>query len=62
MPVFQSRHPVLNTYISGAVKAIGEELTLVSVSRVLATFFELRWQGHVDKVIGVIKNKENERC
>ncbi|KAH7930407.1 DNA-binding protein [Leucogyrophana mollusca] len=25
-PVFQSRHPALNEYISGAVKAVGEEL------------------------------------
>jgi len=30
-PVFQSRHPSLNEYISGAVKAIGEELVRVSV-------------------------------
>jgi len=29
-PVFQSRHPALNEYISGAVKAIGEELALVT--------------------------------
>jgi hypothetical protein len=29
-PVFQSRHPALNEYISGAVKAIGEELVLVT--------------------------------
>jgi len=29
-PVFQSRHPTLNEYISGAVRAIGEELVLVS--------------------------------
>ncbi|KAF9648503.1 hypothetical protein BDM02DRAFT_3187058 [Thelephora ganbajun] len=43
-PVFQSRHPALNKYISGAVKAIGEELAL----------------GHVDKAIVVIKNKEDE--
>ncbi|KAI0319771.1 DNA-binding protein [Amylostereum chailletii] len=41
-PVFQSRHPALNTYISGAVKAVGEELVL----------------GHVDKVVVVIKNKD----
>jgi len=42
-PVFQSRHPALNEYISGAVKAIGEELVL----------------GNVDKVVVVIKdNKE----
>jgi mitotic spindle assembly checkpoint protein MAD2B len=29
-PVFQSRHPALNEYISGAVKAIGDELVHVS--------------------------------
>ena len=29
-PVFQSRHPALNEYISGAVKAVGEELLMVS--------------------------------
>jgi len=62
-PVFQSRHPALNKYISGAVKAIGEELALVSVSRLLdgiSDVFGLRWQGHVDKAIVVIKNKEDE--
>ncbi|KAF8078869.1 DNA-binding protein [Lyophyllum atratum] len=41
-PVFQSRHPALNDYISGAVKAIGEELIM----------------GNVDKVVVVIKDKE----
>jgi len=41
-PVYQSRHPALNEYISGAVKAIGEELVL----------------GNVDKVVVVIKDKE----
>jgi len=30
-PVFQSRHPALNDYISGAVKAIADELTHVSI-------------------------------
>lgn len=30
MPVFQSRHPALNEYISGAVKATADELALVS--------------------------------
>lgn len=28
-PVFQSRHPALNDYISGAVKAIADELISV---------------------------------
>lgn len=28
-PVFQSRHPSLNEYIQGAVKAIGDELVYV---------------------------------
>lgn len=32
-PVFQSRHPALNEYISHAVKAIGDELVLVWVSK-----------------------------
>jgi len=41
-PVFQSRHPALNEYISGAVKAVGEELKL----------------GTVDKVVVVIKDRE----
>ncbi|KAG6866044.1 hypothetical protein C0991_009141 [Blastosporella zonata] len=41
-PVFQSRHPALNDYISGAVKAITEELIL----------------GNVDKVVVVIKDKD----
>lgn len=30
-PVFQSRHPTLNEYISGAVKAIGDELAYVRI-------------------------------
>lgn len=29
-PVYQSRHPGLNEYIAGAMKAIGDELVLVS--------------------------------
>jgi hypothetical protein len=29
-PVYQSRHPGLNEYVAGAVKAIGDELVLVS--------------------------------
>ncbi|KAF7347663.1 Mitotic spindle checkpoint horma domain-containing protein [Mycena venus] len=41
-PVFQSRHPALNDYISGAVKAIGEQLLT----------------GNVEKVVVVIKDKE----
>lgn len=32
MPVFRSRHPALNEYISGAVKAIADELASVSCS------------------------------
>ncbi|KAF8481437.1 DNA-binding protein [Gautieria morchelliformis] len=39
-PVWRSRHPELNEYISGAVKAVGEELIL----------------GNVDKVVVVIKD------
>jgi mitotic spindle assembly checkpoint protein MAD2B len=42
MPVFQSRHPALNEYISGAVKAIADELL----------------SGNIQKVVIVIKDKE----
>lgn len=31
-PVWRSRHPELNEYISGAVKALGEELVLVRIT------------------------------
>lgn len=41
-PVFQSRHPALNEYISGAIKAAKEEIAL----------------GSVDKVVVVIKDKD----
>jgi len=34
-PVYQSRHPALNEYISGAAKAVGEELVLGNVERVV---------------------------
>ncbi|KAK0208808.1 DNA-binding protein [Desarmillaria ectypa] len=43
-PVFQSRHPALNEYISGAVKAVSDELS----------------RGNVDKVVVVIKDKEQQ--
>jgi len=32
-PVFQSRHPALNEYISGAVKAVSEEMAQVRIGR-----------------------------
>lgn len=37
-PVYQSRHPGLNEYIAGAVKAIGDELVLVSTSNLFFIF------------------------
>ncbi|KAI0735013.1 DNA-binding protein [Earliella scabrosa] len=43
-PVFQSRHPALNEYIAGAVRAISEELA----------------QGNVDKVVVVIKSPDEK--
>ncbi|KAF5388461.1 hypothetical protein D9757_004629 [Collybiopsis confluens] len=43
-PVFQSRHPTLNAYIGGAVQAVREELL----------------KGNLDKMIVVIKNKDEE--
>ena len=30
-PVFQSRHPSLNEYIAGAVKAVADELSVASI-------------------------------
>ncbi|KAL4070598.1 DNA-binding protein [Scleroderma citrinum] len=42
-PVYQSRHPSLNDYISGAVMAIMDELVL----------------GNLDKVVVVIKDKDH---
>jgi len=53
----------LNEYISGAVKAIGEELVLVNTHTVFATqHLDLPQQivqGNVEKVVIVIKDKEN---
>ncbi|KAI0782374.1 DNA-binding protein [Irpex lacteus] len=43
-PVFQSRHPALNEYISGAVKAAKDEMML----------------GNVDKLIVVIKSSSED--
>ena len=64
-PVYRSRHPGLNDYISGAVKAVGEELVLVcfleEISQSLGQQAEIHQfviQGNVDKVVVVIKNKE----
>lgn len=60
-PVFQSRHPALNEYISGAVKAIGDELALVSVRNTYVPYpisFVDFGQGNVDKIVVVIKDKE----
>ncbi|PCH33994.1 mitotic spindle checkpoint HORMA domain-containing protein [Wolfiporia cocos MD-104 SS10] len=42
-PVFQSRHPALNEYISGAVGALAEELAT----------------GSVDKIAVVVKNQDD---
>lgn len=41
-PVYQSRHPGLNEYIAGAVKALSDELAL----------------GSIEKVVVVIKDKD----
>ena len=59
-PVFQSRHPALNEYISGAVQAISDELVLASPFALLTItkFQPITPQGNVDKVVVVIKNKE----
>ncbi|KAG5654684.1 hypothetical protein H0H81_007440 [Sphagnurus paluster] len=58
-PVFQSRHPALNEYISGAVKAIGEELvTARFFYEALICLKVILQQGSVDKVVVVIKDRE----
>jgi len=58
-PVFQSRHPALNEYISGAVKAVADELVHVGTSLViLRNGFNFLLKGKVDKVVVVIKDKE----
>ena len=62
MPVFQSRHPALNDYISGAVNAIGDELAQVNgsfVPNIVLNFKPPRTrhaQGTVAKVVMVIKD------
>ncbi|RDX51034.1 DNA-binding protein [Lentinus brumalis] len=43
-PVFQSRHPALNEYVAGAVRAITDELAL----------------GYLDKVVMVIKTADEK--
>jgi mitotic spindle assembly checkpoint protein MAD2B len=63
-PVYQSRHPGLNEYIAGAIKAIGDELALVSTSNLCVPrrrkneFSVLFSQGNVEKVVVVIKDKD----
>ncbi|KIP10142.1 hypothetical protein PHLGIDRAFT_115773 [Phlebiopsis gigantea 11061_1 CR5-6] len=42
-PVFQSRHPTLNEYIAGAVKAVADEISV----------------GNVEKLVVVIKDKHD---
>ncbi|EKM61335.1 uncharacterized protein PHACADRAFT_156594 [Phanerochaete carnosa HHB-10118-sp] len=42
-PVFQSRHPALNEYISGVVRAVADELAV----------------GNVEKVVVLIKGKDD---
>ncbi|KAG2156655.1 DNA-binding protein [Suillus bovinus] len=59
-PVFQSRHPALNEYISGTVKAVSDELVLVSSQHQLhipPAVKSLIKQGNVDKVVVVIKDR-----
>ena len=57
-PVFQSRHPALNDYISGAVKAIREQLLTVRQQLFRHIRPKLLDQGNLEKVVVVIKDKE----
>lgn len=61
-PVFQSRHPALNEYIAGAVRAISEELAQVcsSITRQISLADHDSGQGNVDKVVVVIKSPDEK--
>ncbi|KXN88762.1 Mitotic spindle assembly checkpoint protein MAD2B [Leucoagaricus sp. SymC.cos] len=52
-PVYQSRHPALNEYISGAVRAVRDELELA----IPLSFLHV--QGTVQRIVVVIKDKNN---
>ncbi len=62
-PVFQSRHPALNEYISGAVKAAKDEMLLVRVCPEHSSYsfhHDHSPQGNVDKLIVVIKSSSED--
>lgn len=59
-PVYQSRHPELNSYISRAVKAVGDELTRVSnICYKVMMSSQLSAQGTVERVVVVIRDRDN---
>ncbi|KAG9020328.1 hypothetical protein FS842_007407, partial [Serendipita sp. 407] len=68
-PVYQSRHPDLNKYISDAVKAVGDELTRVGGllsflsygrNRINSLSYSplITQQGSVERVVIVIRDKD----
>lgn len=59
-PVYQSRHPDINSYISRAVKAVGDELIRVSiVTRNCEQSLTSHHQGTVERVVVVIRDRDN---
>jgi len=58
-PVYQSQHPDLNKYISGAVKAVGDEIIRVSAPNYQPAAYLRLMQGTVERVVVVIRDREN---
>ncbi|KAI0094286.1 DNA-binding protein [Irpex rosettiformis] len=55
-PVFQSRHPVLNEYISGAIKATRDELVLCNVDKLIVVIKSSSEDVAYERFIFSIKN------
>lgn len=59
-PVYQSRHPDLNDYISRAVKAVGDELIRVgTLTARMTNCHSPSSQGSVERVVVVIRDRDN---
>ncbi|KAK0465630.1 DNA-binding protein [Desarmillaria tabescens] len=59
-PVFQSRHPALNEYISGAVKAVGDELSRTKVVVVIKNKEQQPLESMVDVLLGQLNMVESQ--
>jgi len=58
-PVYQSQHPDLNKYISGAVKAVGDEIIRVCVSNDRYPRLLDLLQGTIERVVLVIRDRDS---